>query len=335
MERVENMKIAVIGSGKLGQRHLNIWSQLDGVEVVGVIARNEEKLQAVAERYGTAAFTSVEDLLAKTEVDAFDVCTPTDTHLEFAKQAANAKKHIICAKPIALTSEQAKEMIEICEQNQVQLLVGHTLQFFPEYVNAKEQVENGAIGQPGVIRMSRGVPYPEKREWYADETRSGGLFLDLGVHEFEWIQSTFGDVQRVMAKNVKHTDSEGNSVEYGIVTLRMVDGTIVNVELSWAETKFRASFELTGNKGMITYNHADSNPVALDIRSNDPFDLPKSMLGKDPFVRQLEHFLACLSGKEDPVVTVADALKAVQIAEAAKKSAAEGQPVTLSEGGQK
>ena len=330
------VKIAVVGIGRLGQRHLNIWSQLEGVEIVGIIGRNQEKLQAVGEQHGVKTFTSVEDLLSAQEVDAFDICTPTDTHLAFVNQIAEAGKHVICAKPLGVTGVEAEEMIAICEQNKVQLLVSHTLRFFPEYANAKEQVGNGAIGRPGVIRMARGVPYPaQARAWYTDEQRSGGLFLDLGVHEFEWIQSTFGEVQRVMAKHVKHTETSGRSMEYGHVIMRMVDGTVVHVELSWAETKFRSSFELTGNKGMITYNHDETNPVILDIHHDGPLvELPKSMLRRDPFVRQLEHFLDCLTGKAEPVVLATDALAAIRIAEAAKKSAAEGQPVVLIEGGQ-
>lgn len=333
---MDKVKIAVVGLGKLGQRHLKIWSQLEGVEVVGIIVRNQEKIQVVEERYGVKTFTSVAALLSVQEVDAFDICTPTDTHLAFVNQIAEVRKHIICAKPLGVTSEEAKEMIAICEQNNVQLLVGHTLRFFPEYANAKEQVRKGAIGRSGVIRMSRGVPYPSAdREWYTDEKRSGGLFLDLGVHEFEWIQSTFGDVHRVMAKHVKHTEVSGRSMEYGLVTIRMVDGTVVHVELSWAETKFRSSFELTGNKGMITYNHDETNPVILDVHNDElSVELPESMLRRDPFVRQLEHFFDCLTGKAEPVVLATDALAAIRIAEAAKKSAVEGQPVVLIEGGQ-
>src|SRR5699024_2064792 len=132
-----------------------------------------------------------------------------------------------------------------------------------EYKDAQNQVKNGAIGQPGVIRMSRGVPHPEMRDWYADTEKSGGLFTDLGIHEFEWIQSTFGDVERVFAKTTTYTDEQDKRLQYGLVTLRLTSGAIVNLELSWAEKAFRASFELTGNKGMITYDHAKSNPIVL------------------------------------------------------------------------
>ncbi|WP_062105831.1 Gfo/Idh/MocA family protein [Bacillus niameyensis] len=329
------MKIAVVGSGKLGQRHLDKWQKIEGVTVVGLVARNSEKLNKVAEKYGVQPFTSLEELLTATDVQVIDVCTPTDTHVELVKKAANAKKHVICEKPLALTSAEAIEMINVCKENNVQLLVGHTLRFFPEYANAREQVKNGLIGNPGVIRLIRGVPYPSERTWYADESRSGGLFLDLGTHEFDWLCWTFGGVKRVMAKKVKHSSEEAGNMEYGFATLKMNDGTIAYVELSWAEPKFQASFELTGDKGMITYDYDQSFPLTVKLRSpnTESAPIPKSMMHKDPYERQFEHFVQCIQGNEDPVVTAEDALMAIQVAEAAVKSAQTGQPVTLSEGG--
>ena len=333
------MKIAVIGSGKLGQRHLDSWSEMENVEVVGLIARDQTRLEEVANKYGVNSYTSIQELLADTDVDVFDICTPTDTHPELVKEAANAKKHVICEKPLALTPEEAEEMIAVCNENNVQLLVGHTLRFFPEYVNGREQILNGSIGQPGVIRMKRGVPHPPaESSWYVDESRSGGLFLDLGIHDIDWLLWTFGDVERVMAKRVKRSNEETGSVEYGFITLKMADGTICYLELSWAETKFHASFEFAGDKGMITYNHDDSTPVSLQVRSqedsqSEAVQIPRSVLKKDPYYRQLEHFLGCIEGKEEPIVTAAEAMKAIQVAQAAIRSAEEGQPVTLSEGG--
>ncbi|GIN74645.1 dehydrogenase [Bacillus sp. J14TS2] len=323
------MKIAVVGIGKLGQRHLDKWKEIADVEVVGIVARNQEKLQVIAEKYDAKPFTSLEELLNQANVDVVDVCTPTATHGEFVKQAAQAKKHVICEKPLALTSKEANAMIQACEENQVHLLVGHTLRFFPEYANAREQVKNGKIGQPGVIRLTRGVPFPSGREWYADEEQSGGLFLDLGSHEFDWLQWTFGDVTRVMAKHIKR-----EQLEYGFVTVRMTDGTIAYVELSWAETQFQATYELAGDKGMLTYDHNATVPVSLDLRASEPsVQLPKSLMHKDPYQRQFEHFKDCITGKAEPIVTAVDAAKAIELAEAAVQSSATGQPVTLVEGG--
>ncbi|MBS4220422.1 Gfo/Idh/MocA family oxidoreductase [Bacillus sp. FJAT-49711] len=326
------MKIAVIGSGKLGQRHLDAWSKVKGIEIVGVIARNQERLNKVANKYGTKAFSSIEELVVNSEVDVIDICTPTHTHAALVVEAANHKKHVICEKPLALNSGEAEDIIKVCEENKVQLFVAQTLRFFPEYVDARNQVKNGAIGNPGVIRMSRGVPHPAADSWYSDESKSGGLFVDLGVHDLDWLLWTFGDVERVMAKRVKRSSEDGN-LEYGFINLKMADGTIAHVELSWAEPKFKASFELTGDKGMITYNYDDSYPLAVQFRSEDYVQIPRTILEKDPYQRQLEHFVKCISGEEKQIVTASDALNVIRVAEAALQSAEEGQPVTLGKGG--
>lgn len=332
------MKIVVIGSGKLGERHLNVWKKIKDVEIVGMVTRNPAKHEAIAHKYGTEAYKSIAEALDNTDVDVFDICTPTHTHVDYIKEAAMAKKHVICEKPLALTTEEAQEAIEICEQNNVQLLVGHTLRFFPEYVQAKEQIAQGAIGRTGVIRLERGVPHPPiENSWYANEQKSGGLILDLGIHEFDWILWAIGDVQRVMTKYVKHNDDQNNVLEYAFVTLRMVDGTIAHVELSWAETTFHTSFELSGDQGMITFNHKDSQPLSLNIHSHNNkgatgVQVPRSLQDKDPYYRQLEHFTNCLLEKEEPIVTAVEAMNAITLARAVIQSAESGQPVTLGEG---
>lgn len=325
------MKIALIGAGKIGKRHLKIWTEMTDVEIVGVVVRQEEKAQKIEQTYQVKTYRTIAELLQTEEIDAVDICTPPYTHLEIVQEVAKAKKHIMISKPLAVTQKEAEEIIQICKQYEVQLLVGHTLRFFPEYENAKAKIENGAIGRPGVVRMSRGVPYPSRdHEWYTDKRLSGGLFVDLGVHEFEWITATFGQAERVMARHIKRVDQAKNPIEYGLVMIRLVDGTVVHVELSWAETKYRASFELTGNKGMISYDHDEANPVALDLHhGEEEVDLPKSMLRDDPYVRQLTHFVDCLNGKTSSIISPYHAVAAIQIAEAACKSAEEGRPILI------
>jgi len=338
VRRLEKMKIIVIGSGRLGQRHLDVWSQMDEVEIVGIIARNKTRLKDVANTYGINSYGSIAEAIAKTDVDIFDICTPTNTHVSLIKEAAKAKKHIICEKPLSLNVETAKEAATVCAQNNVQLLIGHTLRFFPEYMKARKQILEGAIGKPGVIRMKRGVPHPSfNSSWYADEKKSGGLFVDLGIHDFDWLLWTFGEVQRVMARHVKYAKDNGNHLEYGLVTLRMSDGTIAYVELSWAEHAFHSSIELAGSKGMITYDHDQSKSLELHIRSQDASKSgrkpPKHILKKSPYYRQLKHFLNCILGKEEPVITVDEAIQAVKVTEAIVKSVRNCQPVSLIEGG--
>ncbi|KKI89034.1 hypothetical protein WQ54_27785 [Bacillus sp. SA1-12] len=329
------LKVAVIGIGKMGQRHLEKWSQIGGCKIVGIVGRNPDKVTDLGLTYNAQPFTSLEDLVNAVEVDVVDICLPTHLHFEFIKQAAEAKKQIICEKPLALNAVEAKAIIEICEKQNVQLFVGQTLRFSSEYAQAHQQVKRGAIGKPGVIRLSRGTAYPNGSDsWYTDANKSGGILLDLGIHDFDWLIWTFGDVKKVFAKHIKKQVNSGRVLDYALVTLRMKDGAIAHVELSWAKNALEASFELAGDKGMIISNQ-DRSPIKVTLKDefNETGALVNNPIGESPILQQLRHFKECITDGKTPLVTPEDALKAIEVAEAAIRSASTGQPVNLIERG--
>lgn len=330
------LRVAVLGLGKMGQRHLEKWSQISNCEIVGVVGRDLDKLTKLGSTYNTQAFSNLEYLLKGAEVDVIDVCLPTYLHFPYVKQAAEARKHVICEKPLGMNRGESKAIIEICRQQNVQLYIGQTLRFSSEYVDAHRQVKKGVIGKPGVLRLSRGTPFPNgKDSWYADTDKSGGIILDLGIHDFDWLIWTFGDVERVMAKHVKRKLNAGNNLEYALVTLKMIEGAIVHLELSWNKTVLETSFELAGEKGMLINNSKDSTPIMMTSPDtfNEPTYLSNNMLGDSPVLQQLRHFKDCIVEGTRPIVTANEALKAVEVAEAAIQSASTGHPVQLMERG--
>ncbi|MCM3728998.1 Gfo/Idh/MocA family oxidoreductase [Neobacillus cucumis] len=328
------MKIAVIGTGTMGKLHLETWSKMNNVSIVGILGRKKDAVDQLSETYKCSSFTDFDELL-NTDVDVIDICLPTYLHKEYLAKAAQKGKHIICEKPLALDQVECKEVLEICQKCNVQLFVGHTLRFFPEYKQAHDQITRGLIGQPGVVRLSRGGPYPQGRNsWYHDEDKSGGILLDLGIHDFDWVRWTFGEVERVFAKQVHRKWQDGNAIAYALVTLRMQSGTIVHLELSWAKKEFESSYEIAGSKGMIVYNHQDSKPIKLNLvnagaKNKVDVAVPETIAAKTPLQLQLEHFMNCLENDEQPLVSAEDAMKAVEIAVAAVESIRSGQPVSL------
>ncbi|WP_052737718.1 Gfo/Idh/MocA family protein [Bacillus sp. SA1-12] len=328
------MKIGVVGTGTMGKLHLEAWSKMKAVKINGIAGRNHEVVEQLSETYKTKGFTDYEDLL-KSDVEVIDICLPTYLHSEFIRKAAKSGKHIICEKPLALDGKECKELYDFCTAHNVQLLVGHTLRFYPEYIHAREQVKNGAIGNPGVVRLSRGGPYPKGIDaWYKDEAKSGGVMLDLGIHDFDWLRWTFGEVERVMAKQIKRESEDGTPIEHAFVTLRMQSGTIAHLELSWAKKSFESSFEITGDKGMLAHHDRESNPIKLNITvpSNEIGNgviVPERIGNISPLEQQLEHFRKCLVAEEKMLVSAEDVIHAVEVAKAAIESAKSGQPVTL------
>ncbi|MFC0470398.1 Gfo/Idh/MocA family protein [Halalkalibacter kiskunsagensis] len=326
------LKVVVVGTGVMGCLHLNTWSHQSGVKIVGIIGRNNEKRDELAETYACGSLETLQELL-NVDVDVIDICLPTYLHEESIKEASKYCKHIICEKPLALNVDSCRSIIDVCKEQKIQLFVGQVLRFFPEYVDAWRKVKEGAIGEPGVVRLSRGAPFPRGKDaWYGDQSKSGGVILDLGIHDFDWLRWTFGEVERVMARK-KVIIRENHPIEYALVMLRMTNGTIAHVELSWSKLEFEASFELAGKKGMISYNSNESKPIQMQLLEEEkellPLIVPTSILERSPLDRQLAHFKECIEKGEEPIVSYNDALKSVEIAEAAITSVRLGKPVFL------
>jgi predicted dehydrogenase len=153
------MKIGIVGVGFMGATHAAGWAETDA-HISGFVAETTGEAHPLAEQYGVKVYPNLASLLDK--VDVIDLCTPTHLHYEMVLQAAASGLHIICEKPLALTVEQAREMLLACQKAGVRLLVAHVVRFFPEYALAKAAVEGGKIGKPGVIRLSRGSYRPKK-----------------------------------------------------------------------------------------------------------------------------------------------------------------------------
>lgn len=328
------LKVAVLGTGTMGKVHADAWSRIAEAQLVAMTSLDREETQRLADRYGAQAYDSVDDILAAPDVDVVDVCLPTYLHKPLIEQAARAGKHVISEKPLGLNVQEATEIIDTCKQYGVQLYVAHVVRFFPEYVQAHEQVKNGAVGKSGVVNMTRGGHFPRGWEnWYADKEKSGGLILDMIIHDFDWLRWTFGDVCRVMARCQSRLTGD-DPLEYALVTLRMADGTIAHVEGSWAHAMFRTTFEIAGADGMLEHDSRTSTPLTVSQRgakvaAAQGVAVPESPLAEGPYERELRHFAECLLTGSEPIVTAYDALKAVEIAQAALKSAETGEVVTL------
>ena len=144
-------------------------------------------------------------MLAQAKPDIIDICTPTPLHRDYVERAAAAGKAIFVEKPLARTLADCDAMVAAVNRAGVPAMPGHVVRFFPEYAAAKRLVDAGGVGKPAAIRTARlaGFPGQEGRpNWYADPQQSGGLVLDLILHDFDWLRWTFGPITRVYAKGL-------------------------------------------------------------------------------------------------------------------------------------
>ncbi|MBV8101827.1 MAG: Gfo/Idh/MocA family oxidoreductase [Verrucomicrobia bacterium] len=322
------MRIGIAGTGTMGEVHAAAWSTI-GVELAGCISSNPTQAKAFGQRHKIRTFANYDELL--NNVDIVDICTPTATHKPLVLTAAKAGKHVICEKPIALTVEDGQAMIDACQG--VRFFIGLVLRFFSHYRSAKQLVAAGRIGKPGVLRLRRVSYVPQNPEaWYFNDALSGGMVVDLMIHDFDYVRWLAGQVQRVFALK---TQADSGAAQYVQVVLRLKSGAIALIEGGWAYPPgvFRTGFDLSGTDGLIEWSSDQPPPLVTfftpKLEETASVGLPTSGLADDPFAAELRHAYQCIQTGAPFEVTAEDALEALRISLAVKESLETGKPVKL------
>ena len=327
------LRVGVVGAGFIGETHVDAWTA-EGARVV-VHDVDGTRAAALAERHGARAAASLAELID--QVTVVDVCTPTYLHAEVAIAAAEAKRHVICEKPIARTLADAETMVAAARRHGVRLFVAHVVRFFPEYVAARRAVLDGAIGDPAVLRLTRASfrPHQPAGHWFFDYARSGGIVLDLMIHDLDFARWIAGDVAAVQCRSVG-VAQPGAGVDHAVAILTHRSGAISHVSASWgyAPPTFRTAFEIAGSHGLIEHDSSATMPVAPSLLEaaggGSATAMADTGLAGDPFRLELAEFGRAIRDGTEPRVGAVDGLEALRLALAADESARTGRVVRLS-----
>ena len=327
-------RIGIIGAGLMGNFHAARWQHLP-VHLSGIYDPDQTNAQTTASTHNTRAYNNLNDLLANSDI--IDICTPTHTHKNLVLTASNAGKTIICEKPLARTISDAQHMIRTCKQNQTPLYVGHVVRFFQQYTTAKHAQDNGQLGSPGVIRLIRAGSFPRDTpdSWYNNFHHSGGVIMDLSIHDLDYARWCYGEIERIHARGL--TFSNTPMRDHCLITLKFKNGALGHIEGSWANppTTFRTALELSGSNGIIEWDSLDATPVQTTLSMNaDNAKVPQTADSPladedDPYLLELAHFLDCILHDTTPRVTTHDALMALTLSLAAIESVKTGMPVNI------
>ncbi|TDD70964.1 Gfo/Idh/MocA family oxidoreductase [Jiangella aurantiaca] len=328
-------RVGIVGAGFMGSTHAAAWAACPQARLTAIVGGPTHPPVRLAEEYGMKACADLDELLDL--VDLVDVCAPTDRHHEITVRAARAGCAVVCEKPLARTPGEGADMIAACREAGVPLLPAHVVRFFPEYAAAKAAVDAGVIGEPAVVRLTRATFQPAKPTgtWYLDEARSGGLHLDLMVHDLDYARWVAGEVAGVQARSVRAARPDART-DHVLAILRHSSGAISHVEASWAypPPTFRTRGEIAGSSGVLEFDSDRTAPVRPTLRARTrpgEMPLPSSPLTESPYTAQLRHFLDVVRGVAAPIVTAEDALAAVRIATAVGRSIASGRPANVEE----
>ena len=243
------IKVGLIGCGFMGAMHANCYKNIEGVCLSAVADIRKDKAQALAD--GAQIFADGLDLINNADVDVIDICLPTYLHAEYAIKAMDKVKYLFVEKPVALTNEQAKEMIEKANETGCNVQVGQVIRFWDEYVELKKIIDSGIYGKVVNANFRRISPRPTWgwNNWLLDCALSGGAGQDLHVHDTDFVLSLFGKPEKFYS--VKNAIGEQNSY---INTLMQYKDFVVSVEGTWdlpESHPFEATFRVVLEKATI------------------------------------------------------------------------------------
>lgn len=324
------MRFGLIGAGGMGRHQVSMLTQIPGAACVALTdTQLSPQLVSFAEQIGAEVMPSSEALLADSNIDAVIIATPTSSHAELGIAAARAGKHIFVEKPIARTLAQAEALIAEAEKARVKLAVGHVVRYFPEYASARQLIQAGEIGSPGVARAARLTGFP-RASWFADKAASGGVILDVMIHDFDWMRWALGPVTRITARGMS---PQFERYDAAMAVLRFESGALGYVEGSWCYRSFQTMLEVSGNAGLIrTDNTVTSSRFQLSSPERTPGQWGDG-LETSPYLAQMQDVVAWFSGGPEPRHSAQDGLEALRLALAAIESVSTGETVVLKDEG--
>ena len=331
--------IGVVGVGRMGKVYAShVARQIDDAELVALADVNAEALAAYAVSTGAKPYADYHGLLADPAVNGVIIVTPTSTHREVVIAAAEAGKAIFVEKPTALTMEATDEMLDVVGRAGVMFQVGFMRRFDRAYMGARQRIDAGEIGDPVVVRSIGRDPFRTSLE-YANPAASGGLIVDMGIHDFDVIRWMMGDdIERVYTEVASLVYPElltVNDVDNAMISVRFLRGGLGNVEVSrTARYGYDIRATVVGSKGTLEIGYLQQTPVVLLSKetgvSHDVVPHFPERFGP-AYTAQIEAFVESLRTGQPPKVTAADARAALQAAIAATVSQHEGRVVPVSE----
>jgi len=332
------VRVGIIGAGRIGRLHArNLARRVEGVRLAAIA----DVVPGVAGECAAAlsvpkAFDDPRALLDDPAIDAVFICSSTDTHAALIEAAASCAKHVFCEKPIALDLASIDQALAAVERAGVLLQVGFNRRFDAGFRRAHDLIESGAVGRPEILRITSRDPAPPPAAYVRV---SGGLFLDMMIHDFDMARYVMGDeVEAVFAAGAALVDpaiEAAGDVDTALVTLRFAGGAIGAIDNSRrAVYGYDQRLEVHASKGRVLVENPKPDAV---LRSDGEGDhgaaLHRFFLDRyaGAYVAEAQAFIEAVTAGREPPVTGRDGRMPVLIGHAARRSLDSGRPVRLEE----
>lgn len=332
----KKLNVGVIGLGRLGSLYTSYCAnRLPHANLVAVSDVREDVAREHADQFGASRwYKDDQDLLADKEVEAIVIVTPTSHHKEVVINAAHAGKSIFCEKPLSISVDDCLTMKEVIDETGVFFQMGFMRRFDSAYVAAKRKIEEGVIGDRVQYKAtSRDRTRPSLE--YMRPEHSGGLFVDMGIHDFDIARWLMGEVKTVYtaAGVLAYPEmKEIGDVDNGIVCMYFENGTLGVVDLSRNGIYgYDIHAEVLGTKGTLQLGYLRETPIQVMHDNAITHDTVPGFYERfeKAYIAQLENFVDNVLNGNQPAITVEDGIAALKIGLAATQSYHEKRPVEL------
>lgn len=322
------LKIGLVGCGGISEAHARGYLALDGVvRVTAVCDVDPDRARARAAQLGAErVYTSLDELLAESGVDAVDLCLPHRAHAPATIAAAQAGKHVLVEKPIAASLDEADAMITAARKAGVKLMVAHNQRYHALHVRVRELLDEGAIGRVYCARADNNMDFkpPAGHFIYSREAAGGGALIGYGVHRIDLLRWYLGEVREVAHFQTREgARFEGEAS--ALTILKFADRAIGEVAVNWMvrNPPWMDMLWLYGDNGSI------HNIGGLHVDSERGGPRVEEVPATDPFAEQIRHFARCVLEDREPLTSGPEARRTLEVVVAAYRSAATGTVVNL------
>ena len=333
-----SLRVGIAGAGQAGDHHAVGFAATEGAEVVAIADLNEELARSVADRYGARAVTDWHSML-DLELDILVVALPHNLHLEPAEAAAGRGVHVLMEKPIAITLEDGRRIVEVCERADVKLTISFVHRYREELQQARRWIDEGAIGGPMVARETMGGQRGAQVPGWVEQKRAagGGVLMYSAIHGLDRLRWLLGSDVATVTAQTRRFDPSSETESSVSALLTFTGGAVATLSASAPVYRAQPRFwetELYGSSGMLRLRTREWAELSSDSRLErvDTSSLSAELGPHYNFWRQAEAFVAAIDAGRGPDVTAEDGLRSLEVAVAIYESAERNEPVSLVHG---
>ncbi|MGM8212239.1 Gfo/Idh/MocA family protein [Virgibacillus sp. W0430] len=330
--------IGIVGTGLIAYSHADAIKSIQNATLTAAVDIDKEKVTAFSEKYNCAYYTDVKEMFESAEIDIVIICLPTYLHEEYVSLCATYGKHILCEKPVEMTLDATKRMLDNVKKAKVIFMVGQVVRFWSGYTEIKEMYESGKLGNVYMAFASRCSSLPDWGNWLLDPKKGAGAIQDMHVHDVDFLRYVFGEMDYVYCHANK---DETGCWNHAVSSIAFKNGAKAVAEASFTmpdSYPFTMFFKVAGTKATVEFYYKAGENIGLrdssssEIRIYQTGEKPviKTPESYDAYAKEIEYFLSCVEKCTQPeMIPHHESLEVIDAIESIRLSADTGEVVYL------